>query len=157
VLRGPLLVMAMVAAALLAGAAFAHGWPGPPAGKPPRLTGIGPPPAWVETRVRSCWLHFSSYCWKRRASRKVCVTMPPVQERADLGVLEARAGNVLRLHLAFRPREAHLTIYRGLRFRHYRLARRQILTWRAHGSGVIALDVAAAAGSASYLIRLKTR
>jgi hypothetical protein len=30
-------VIAMVAAAVLAGAAFAHGWPGPPAGKPPRL------------------------------------------------------------------------------------------------------------------------
>jgi hypothetical protein len=157
VFRAPLLVIAIVAAAALAAAAFAHDWPGRPAGQPPRLKQSGPRPAWVETQLRSRWLHFSSYCWKRRASRKVCATMPPVQERTDLGVLEARAGNVLRLHLAFRPREAHLTIYNRLRFRHYRLPRRQILTWRAHGSGIVALDVEAAAGSASYLIRLKTR
>jgi hypothetical protein len=156
-LRAPLFVIAIVAAGMLAGAAFAHGWPGRPAGKPPRLKQSGPPPAWVETRVRSRWLHFSSYCWKRRASRKICATMPPVQERADVAVLKARAGSVLRLHLAFRPREARLTIYRGLRFRHYRLPRRQILTWRAHGSGIVALDVDAKAGFASYLIRLRTR
>jgi hypothetical protein len=67
-----------------------------------------------------------------------------------------RAGQLLRMHLAFRPREIHLTVYRGLRFTHYRLTPHQILAWRVRGSGVIALDVEAAAGSASYVIRLQT-
>jgi hypothetical protein len=48
--------------------------------------------------------------------------MPPVQERSDVRLLTARAGALLRLHLGFRPREVHLTVYSGLRFRHYRLA-----------------------------------
>lgn len=82
--------------------------------------------------------------------------MPPVQERTDLAVLTTRTGELLRLHLAFRPREA-LTVYRGLRFRHYRLPRRQVVNWRVRGSGVVALDAEAPAGSASYLIRLRTR
>ena len=147
----------MAAAAVLAANAFAQSWPGRPATKPPRLEQSGPPPGWVETPARSRWRQFSSYCWQRRVRPKVCVNMPPVQERADLGVLAARAGEVLRLHLAFRPREAHLTLYRGLRFTHYRLPPRQLLSWRARGSGVIALDLKARAGSAAYLIRLKTR
>jgi hypothetical protein len=102
--------------------------------------------------VRSRWLEFSSYCWN-----KVCVEMAPVQARTDLPVLIARTGALLRIHLAFRPRDVHLTVYRGLRFRHYRLPRHRILSWRARGPGVIVLDVKAAAGSASYLIRLHTR
>jgi hypothetical protein len=61
------------------------------------------------------------------------------------------------MHLAFRPREVHLTLYRGAGFKHYRLPRHRIVSWRARGSGVLALDVKAAAGSASYLIRLRTR
>jgi len=146
------LVVTVAAAAMLAAAAFAHGWPGRPPGVPPRLKQSGPPPAWIETRARSRWLHFSSYCWNT-----VCVDMPPVQERADLTVLTARAGDLLRMHLAFRPREVHLTIYRGLRFTHYRLPRHRILSWRARGSGVIALDAESSAGSASYVIRLQTR
>jgi hypothetical protein len=157
VARAPLLAGTIAAAALLAAAAFGHSWPGRPAAKPPRLRQAGPPPAWVETQARSHWLHFSSYCWRRPARRKVCVGMPPVQERTDLAVLTARAGELLRIHLAFRPRDVHLTLYRGLRYTHYRLPRRQLLTWRARGSGLIALDAKAAAGSASYLIRLRTR
>jgi hypothetical protein len=154
--RVALLAVTLAAAGLLATTALAHSWPGRPAGKPPRLKQGGPPPAWIETRTRSRWLHFSSYCWQRPARRKVCVNLPPVQERVDLGVLRARAGEWLRMHLAFRPRELHLTVYRGLRFTHYRLPRHRVLSWRARGSGVIALDVEAAAGSASYLIRLQT-
>ena len=144
--------MTIVAAAMLAATAFAHSWPGQPLTKPPRLSQSGPPPAWIETRVRSRWLNFSSYCWN-----KVCVDMAPVQARSDLPVLLARTGALLRIHLAFRPRDAHLTVYRGLRFRHYRLPQHRILSWRVRGPGVIVLDVKAAAGSASYLIRLHRR
>ena len=150
--RAGVLVVTLAAAALLAAAGFAHGWPGRPPGEPPRLKQSGPPPAWIETRARSRWLHFSSYCW-----HKVCVEMPPVQKRGDLRVLTARPGELLRMHLAFRPRKIHLTIYRRVHFTHYRLLPQQILSWRAHGSGVIALDAESSAGSASYLIRLQTR
>jgi hypothetical protein len=155
--RVALLAVTISAAGLLAATALAHGWPGPPAGKAPRLRQGGPPAAWIETRAHSRWLQFSSYCWRRQATRRVCVNMPPVQERVDLGVLRTRTGELLRMHLAFLPREAHLTLYRGLRFAHYRLPRHQTLTWRARGSGMIALDVEARAGSASYIIRLETR
>src|SRR5262245_10315447 len=49
-----------------ASVALAHGWPGRPQTNPPRLSEVGPPPAWVETRQRSRWLSFSSYCWRKR-------------------------------------------------------------------------------------------
>jgi hypothetical protein len=99
---------------------------------------------------------FSSYCW-RRGAKALCVEMEPVQRRKDLGVLRASRGQLIRLHLAFQPREAHLTIYRGLAFRHYKLQPRRLMTWRLRGFGVTVLDVKAAAGSASYAIRLRPR
>jgi hypothetical protein len=68
----------IVAAAMLTATAFAHSWPGRPLTKPPRLSQTGPPPAWIETQVRSHWLEFSSYCWN-----KVCVDMAPVQARTE--------------------------------------------------------------------------
>jgi hypothetical protein len=151
--RSALLVLVVLAIAP-ATAALAHSWPGRPQTKPPQLSQIGPPPAWLETRQRSRWMSFSSYCW-RSGGKAVCVDMQPVQMRADLGVLRAVRGQRLRLHLAFRPRQAHLTIYQGLGFKHYRLSPARLMTWRVRAFGVVVLDVKAAAGTASYAIRLK--
>jgi len=136
--------------------ALAHGWPGRPQTNPPRLSEVGPPPAWVETRQRSRWLSFSSYCW-RSGTKAICVDMAPVQERTDLGTLRAVRGHALRLHLGFRPREAHLTVYRGFRFTHYRLQPARVMTWRVRAFGVVVLDVKAPAGTASYASRLRAR
>jgi hypothetical protein len=76
--------------------------------------------------------------------------------RTDLGVLRAVRGQRLRLHLAFRPTQAHLTVYRGLGFKHYRLSPASVMAWRVRAFGVAVLDVKAPAGTASYAIRLKT-
>jgi hypothetical protein len=154
--RSALLVLALLAAALTATAALAHSWPGRPQTKPPLLGQAGPPPAWLETRQRSRWMSFSSYCW-RSGGKAVCVDMQPVQMRTDLGVLRTVRGERLRLHLAFRPRQAHLTVYRSLGFKHYRLSPARLMTWRVRAFGVVVLDVKPAAGTASYAIRLKTR
>jgi len=146
----------LAAAALTATAALAHSWPGRPQTKPPLLGQAGPPPAWLETRQHSRWMSFSSYCW-RSGGKAVCVDMQPVQMRTDLAVLRAVRGQRLRLHLAFRPSQAHLTVYKGLGFKHYRLSPARVMTWRVRAFGVAVLDIKAAAGTASYAIRLKTR
>ena len=99
---------------------------------------------------------FSSYCWKRR-SKTVCVDMEPVQKRVGLPALRATRGQQVRLHLAFPPLEAHLTVYRGLGFRHYRLRPTRVMDWRVRTLGIAVLDVKAAAGTASYVVRLTAR
>ena len=83
--------------------------------------------------------------------------MAPPQSRTDLPTLAVGRGEVVRIHLAFAPRTAHLTLFRGLSFKHYVLVPRRVLTWRAATSGVAALDVRAAPGTASYLVRVRFR
>ena len=83
--------------------------------------------------------------------------MEPVQKRGDLGVLRASLGQVIRLHLAFLPREAHLTVYKGFAFTHYRLRPGRVMNWRVRSLGVAVLDLKASAGTASYAVRLRTR
>jgi len=154
--RSALFVLALLTAGPPATAALTHGWPGRPQSKPPVLAQAGPPPTWLETRQHSRWMSFSSYCW-RRGGKSLCVDMEPVQMRTDLGVLRAVRGRRLRLHLAFRPSQAHLTVYRGLGFRHYRLSPARVMTWRVRAFGVVVLDIKASNGTASYALRLKRR
>ena len=147
--------------AVAASAAAAAGWAGPPRSPAPRLTQQGPPPAWVETRTKTSWMAFSSYCWSAPAGattrKAVCADMIPPQSRTDLPMLSVRRGEVVRIHLAYVPRGVHLTLYRAMSFRHYVLPPRRVLIWRAAGTGVAALDVRAAAGTASYLVRMSAR
>ena len=104
---------------------------------------------------------FSSYCWSAPAgstSRKaVCADMIPPQSRTDLPTLTVRRNAPLRFHLAFAPRTAHLTVFRGLTFKHYVLPARRVLTWRAVQSGIASVDVRAAPGGAAYLVRVNVR
>ena len=83
--------------------------------------------------------------------------MEPVQKRVGLPRLRTVRAQQLRLHLAFRPREAHLTIYRGFGFRHYKLRPARVMSWRVRSLGIAVLDVKAPAGSASYVVRLNAR
>ena len=149
-------LLALVAVLILAPAAAAAGWPGPPRTAAPRLTQQGPPPAWVETRSRSTWMAFSSYCW-RTPRKVVCADAIPPQSRTDLPEMRVARGTLVRLHLGFRPRSAHLTVFRGVGFRHFVLAPRRVLAWRAATAGVASLDVRAGAGGASYLVRMTIR
>src|SRR6266536_6480645 len=136
--------LGVVVTTLAAGSsALAAGWPGPPQTGPPRLHQQGPLPAWVETLLRSKWMAFSSYCWSvwSGSSRKaICADMIPPQSRDDLPTLTARRGQMLRIHLAYRPREAHLTVFHPLSFRHYALRPARVLEWRVAGSGVVSVD-----------------
>ena len=83
--------------------------------------------------------------------------MIPPQSRTDLPEVRVARGTLVRLHLAFLPRSAHLTVFRGMSFRHLILAPRRVLVWRADAAGVASLDVRADAGGASYLVRVTIR
>ena len=155
------IVLLLLILGVVAGSAAAAGWPGPPRSHAPRLTQQGPPPAWVETHSKTRWMAFSSYCWSTAAGatvrKAVCADMIPPQSRSDLPTLKVRRGEVVRIHLAYLPRGVHLTLYRAMSFKHYVLAPRRVLAWRAAGTGVVAVDVRAASGTASYLVRVTAR
>jgi len=154
------LALASATALGIVSSALAATWPGPPRTPPPRLHQQGPPPAWVETQSRSKWMAFSSYCWSvsSGSSRKaVCADMIPPQSRDDLPTLTVRPGQMLRIHLAYSPREAHVTLFQLSSFRHYALRPGRVLAWRVPGSGVVSVDTRAASGDAAYLVRLSSR
>ena len=155
------LLLLLLTLGVVAASAAAAGWPGPPRSPAPRVTQQGPPPAWVETRTRTRWMAFSSYCWSAptgATTRKaVCADMIPPQSRTDLPTLSVRRGEVVRIHLAYLPHGVHLTLYRAMSFKHFVLSPRRVLSWRAAGTGVAALDARAAAGTASYLVRVNAR
>ena len=126
-------------------------WPGPPAAPAPRVKGAaGPPPAWFETRTRSLWLAFSSFCWKT-----ACADYLPPQSRTDLPVIAVRRGAMVRVHFAFAPRQVHATIFVGTTLKHVTLRPGRIVTWRPTLTGVVSFDVRSAAGSASYVVRVR--
>jgi hypothetical protein len=140
--------------------ALAASWPGRPKATPPRLHQQGPPPAWVETLSQSKWMAFSSYCWSAASGsvrKAVCADMIPPQSRNDLPTLTVRRGQMLRIHLAYSPREAHVTLFHRLSFQHDALRPGRVLAWRVAGSGVVSVDTRAASGEAAYLVRLNVR
>jgi len=83
--------------------------------------------------------------------------MIPPQSRTDLPTLRVSRGELLRIHLGFSAREAHLTLFQQLGFRHYVLRTGRLLTWRVSNEGVVSVDVRAAAGDGAYLLRLRLR
>jgi len=89
--------------------------------------------------------------------KAVCADMIPPQSRTDLPTLTVRRGEVVRIHLAYLPRGVHLTVFRQLRFRHYVLRTRRLLTWRARDAGIVSIDTRAAPGEAAYLLRIRLR
>jgi hypothetical protein len=150
-LRGRLrfggIVVATSATALVTCATGAA-WPGPPTTSPPPHK-KAPPPAWVETPKQSMWLAYGSYCW-----RTACADMAPPQSRRDLPHITVRRNQVVRIHLAFVPRDVHLTRFAGTRLTHTRLRPGRTLLWRARAGGVVSIDVHARLGSAGYLALL---
>jgi hypothetical protein len=64
---------------------------------------------------------------------------------------------MLRIHLAYSPREVHVTLFHPLSFKHYALRPARVLAWRVTGSGVVSVDTRAASGDAAYLVRLNAR
>jgi hypothetical protein len=138
-------------AVVLSAAASAATWPGPPAAPPPRVQGTsGPPPAWLETRTRSLWLAFSSFCW-----RTVCADYLPPQSRTDLPVLRIRRGTLVRFHFAFAPTQLKVTTFVGTTSKRQPLAPARTVQWRPRQAGVVSFDTRGALGSASYVVRLR--
>ena len=146
------LIAALAVGAPAAGAKAAA-WPGPPATKPPDVKGAaGPPPAWLETRTRSLWLAFSSFCWKT-----TCADYLPPQSRTDLPVVAVRRGAMVRVHFAFAPSQVHATTFVGTTLEHATLRPARTVAWRPTLTGVVTFDVRAASGSASYVARVRVR
>ena len=125
-------------------------WPGRPKADPPRLHQDGPPPAWIETRTRSTWLAYGSYCWTT-----LCVDMIPPAMRKDSPAVSVRRGNPVRLHFAFAPRSANVVFLRNDLSKTVRLPARQVVMWRPRVSGFVLVDVRGQRGSAGYLLRLR--
>jgi hypothetical protein len=87
----------------------------------------------------SRWPWYSSYCWRReRIGARVDMA---AQTRTDVGTLRVVRGQGIGFHLAFRPRQVHLAIYRGNRFTHHALTPRRMMTWRVRGLGMLPAPV----------------
>ena len=140
------LVLLLVIAGVVAGTARA--WGGRPATPPPRPAQTsGPPPVWIESRTRSAWLDYDSYCWKT-----ACADYLPPLQRPGLRTLRTSVGAQLRIHFPFRPTAVTAQVLPAKR--PVRLSASRTATYRVRALGILAISVKAASGSAAYLIKL---
>ena len=109
-----------------------------------------PPPAYATAAGRTVRLATGSYCWGTR-----CVDKLPPAGRTDLPRLRVARGATVVLRLAFVPRRWTATVLGSGQTE--TLPRARTATWRARRSGILALDVHAAAGSVGYLARVAVR
>lgn len=143
------LLPALAAAAALATAAAA--WPGRPAATPPKPAQAGgPPPAWIEAAATATWLDFGTYCW-----RTTCADYIPPAQRPGLRELAVARGSSARIHFGFAPRSVVVrTLASG---RSSRLPAARVVVLRPAGSGIVVVETKAAAGSASFVLRVRIR
>jgi hypothetical protein len=131
----------------------ADSWPGIPASPAPKLgsTTSGPPPAWIESRARSWWLAYSSYCWKT-----TCADFIPPQNRQDLPVLSVRRGAPLRLHLRFTPSRLSVAIGLGDNAFERRLKSTRVNLFVPPRGGLLFVSAQrTGGGDASYVARIE--
>jgi hypothetical protein len=144
------LVIGGVCAAAASGAST---WAGKPTSPPPSL-GVGtkgPPPAWIESRTRSWWLAYSSYCWST-----TCADYLPPQGRSDLPLVSVRRGSLLRLHLGFVPGRVTVSIQRGRNQVSRHLPPRRVTQFAPWRTGVLLIAVQVrGSGDASYVARIR--
>ena len=150
-------VMGTVAFATLVVAATspaASAWPGRPVSPPPKAPNRGaPPPAWIETQAKSTWLSYGSYCWTS-GGQAACVDMLPPGSRPDLPLIRVGRGGALRVHLALNRPTVTVTVA-GKRAAVRVDRTRGIVSWSARAGGLVAVQVHASGGSASYVARLR--
>ncbi len=143
-------VVPVLAALLAAGCGSSR--PEPPG--PPKLGRPGPPPAWVETKLGSHWLGYSSYCWET-----VCADYIAPSCRADrhTPVVRVRKGEPLRFHLGFDPKEVGLNVFddSGRAGQALKLARSRTPVWHPDRPGVISIFARGGGGDASYVACLR--
>lgn len=127
-----------------------------PPGPAPKVggTNAGPPPAWIELGRTQKWLAYSSYCWKTACVDFILPTM-----RRDLPSLSVRRGQVTTLHFRFLPKKVTVSFVgaTGAAAKTVRLAAARVTSWRPKTAGVAMISVTAAAGDASYVVRIKLR
>lgn len=149
-----LLLVGFVSTALVAGAAHAAGdWAGRPSSPPPKLGSVtdGPPPAWIESRTRSWWLAYTSFCWKTS-----CVDFIPPERREDLALIRVRRGASLRLHLGFTPAKLSVSIGTGSGTGIRQLQRKRTVTFTPWRSGFVFVSArASTGGDAAYVARIR--
>ena len=130
-------------------AAFA--WSGRPSSPPPKTGTTGaPPPAWIETKTKSAWLLYGSYCWKTS-----CVDMIPPETRPGLPVFTVPRGALVRIHLGFVAKSASISVDKKTMRAKLEPAKR-VISWHAGRGGILTV-FARAAGDVSYVARLRVR
>jgi hypothetical protein len=145
--------LVIVVAALALAVPAASAWSGPPKTPlptPPQPAGA-PPPAWIETQAKSAWLFYGSYCWTTTS-----IDMIPPETRPGLPVFAVARGAAIRVHLGFAAKRVVVSVDRHT-IPTTVDARRRIVSWRASRAGIVAVSARAAAGSASYVARLRVR
>jgi hypothetical protein len=148
----PLFVTAIALAVLAFAAPAALAWPGAPKAPPPTPPSSGaPPPAWIETQAKSAWLFYGSYCWKT-----MCVDLIPPDTRPGLPSFTVARGRIVRVHLRFAARSATVSIDRRKASSTFN-ADKRIVSWSATRAGILTVSARGAAGSASYVARLRVR
>jgi hypothetical protein len=160
-------VLALFAAAVLAGCGAEGDRAGSPPPPPPTVTGpadpppeIGreaPPPAWIETEHGAFWLGYSTYCWKTVCADYIA---PRCGDELVPTVVVA-PGETVRFHLGFDPVEvvlaSHLRVERE--GESARLESGRTPSWRVTWAGATSLFARAAPGQdgadASYAVCLE--
>lgn len=126
-----------------------------PPGPPPKVAGASaaPPPAWIEARAVQRWLAFSSYCWKT-----ACVDFIPPTMRTGVPSLRVSRDQATRIHFRFLPERVTVSpVTKQGAGKSVRLAAARVTTWRPKAAGLYTIFTDAAAGDASYLVRIKLR
>ena len=138
--------------ALVAFAPVALAWPGRPTSPPPTTGTAGaPPPAWIETKTKSTWLLYGSYCWNTS-----CVDMIPPETRPGLPVFTVGRGSTVRVHLGFAAKSTSVDIDKKT-VRAKLDTSKRLVSWTAGRGGILMASARASRGSASYVTRLRVR
>jgi hypothetical protein len=124
----------------------------PPASDPPTSALEPPPPSWIETRVGSQWLGYSTFCWRSGCADYI---RPSCTDASHVPDVKAERGELIRFHLGFEPKEVVVTLFDDDAARppeQHRLAVDQQPVWRVEREGAFAIfAVAEAGGDASYV------
>lgn len=137
--------MSLIAAMLVAVIAAASGAPATP---PPKVGGASASPL----GVGGLWQLLLVGSWKHCCLRR----HDPVGNAADLARLRAKTGATVRLHLRLTPRTVRVfRLSNSTRTPVLRARAGRTVNWLAR-PGIIDVEVTAAGGSASYLVRLSS-
>jgi len=117
---------------------------GAPAEPPPNASEPdAPPPAWFESSAGKIWLAYGSYCWASLCVDKIQASCDDMSTPAA----QATAGETVRFHLRFKPKEASLSIEDE---QPQRLPTTRTIPWDANASGLMQLFVRAPGGDVTY-------